>query len=77
MFYPGQFILATDGARYVLTHQHATGAWWGVRAGQCLPCPVVPRYPCWGGDDERVGADQAGHLPRVPQARRGRRVAMP
>ena len=58
-FYPGQQVIARDGARYTLTHW-AEGVWWGVRAsGAALPQPVVVRYPAWGGDDERSGADQA------------------
>ena len=57
-YYPGQQIIASDGARYTLTHW-AEGVWWGQRSGAALPIPVEVRYPCWGGDDDRAGADLA------------------
>jgi hypothetical protein len=59
-YYPGQQIIASDGARYTLTHW-AELTWWGQRSdGACaLPVPCVPRYPAWGGDDDRAGADLA------------------
>ena len=72
-YYPGQQIIARDGARYTLTH-FAELTWWGQRAGSSLPVPVVVRYPSWGGDDERVGADQARRRrlrARSVMARRG------
>ena len=69
-YYPGQQIVASDGARYTLTH-FAELTWWGQRAGSSLPVSVVVRYPSWGGDDERVGADQAR------RRRRRRARAMP
>jgi len=59
-YYPGQQIVARDGARYVLTH-YAELTWWGVRGSGAsgLPVPVSVLYPAWGGDDERAGADLA------------------
>ena len=70
-YYPGQQIVASDGARYTLTHW-AELTWWGVRSSgraSGLSMPVMPRYPAWGGDDDRAGADQA----RKPRSwRRGR-----
>ena len=59
-YYPGQQIIARDGARYTLTH-YAELTWWAIRAGSgaALPQPVAVLYPAWGGDDERSGADQA------------------
>ena len=59
-YYPGQQVIAADGARYTLTHW-AEGVWWGQRSdGACaLPQPVRPLYPAWGGDDDRAGADLA------------------
>ena len=59
-YYPGQSVIASDGARYTLTHW-AEGVWWGQRSDGAsrLPQPVLPRYPAWGGDDDRAGADQA------------------
>src|ERR1700694_3621418 len=66
-FYPGQQVIASDGARYTLTH-------WGVRAGgAALPRPVNVRYPCWGGDDDRAGADCAMQRVRRRGASRGHR----
>lgn len=62
MFYPGQRVMARDGALYVLAFQ-MEGVWLGFPVGAELPAlPVVvePRYPAWGGDDERSGADMAG-----------------
>jgi len=58
-YYPGQHIVASDGTQYVLTH-YAESCWWGIRAGSGagLPIPVLVRYPAWGGDDERAGADR-------------------
>jgi hypothetical protein len=59
-YYPGQQVIARDGARYTLTH-YAELTWWGVRGSGAvgLPQPVVVRYPSWGGDDDRAGADLA------------------
>ena len=70
-YYPGQQVIASDGARYTLTH-FAELTWWAIRTGSgaALPQPVVVRYPCWGGDDDRAGADQA----RRSSVRRRRRV---
>ncbi len=67
-YYPGQQVIAADGARYTLTH-FAELTWWGVRtsSGAALPQPVMPRYPAWGGDDDRAGADCA----KQPRAMRG------
>jgi hypothetical protein len=64
-YYPGQQIIARDGARYTLTHW-AELTWWAIRTGSgaCLPQPVEPRYPSWGGDDDRSGADQASRTGR-------------
>lgn len=64
-YYPGQRVIATDGAQYVLAFQ-MEGVWLGVPAGagRSLPRPVEPRYPAWGGDDDRAGADQAGAFER-------------
>ena len=64
-FYPGQSVIAADGARYTLTHW-CEGVWWGQRSdGACaLPQPISVLYPSWGGDDERAGADMA-HRRRV------------
>jgi hypothetical protein len=74
-FYPGQQVIARDGARYTLTH-YCEGTWWGQRSdGACaLPQPVVVLYPAWGGDDERAGADCAPQ--RVRRTRRSRRGAV-
>jgi len=79
-YYPGQRIIASDGATYTLTH-FAEGLWWGERTGAArLPQPVTPRYPAWGGDDDRAGADQARNArprrvrseqSRARQARKG------
>jgi len=64
-YYIGQRVVASDGAQYTLTH-HAEGVWWAQRVGaNAIPQPIVPRYPAWGGDDDRAGADQAGALPRA------------
>jgi len=72
-FYPGQQVIASDGARYTLTHW-AELTWWGVRAGgAALPRPVNVRYPCWGGDDDRAGADCAMQRVRRRGASRGHR----
>ena len=70
-YYPGQQVIASDGARYTLTHW-AELTWWGQRSdGACaLPQPVLPRYPAWGGDDDRAGADCA----QRSRVRRRRRV---
>ncbi len=70
-YYPGQQIVASDGARYTLTHW-AELTWWGQRSDGAsrLPVPLVVRYPAWGGDDERAGADCAR---RSGAVRRGRR----
>ena len=61
-YYPGQQIVASDGAHYTLTHW-AEGVWWGQRSSgdgaSRLPQPVSVLYPAWGGDDDRAGADQA------------------
>ena len=59
-YYPGQSVIASDGARYTLTHW-AELTWWAIRTGSgaALPLPVTPLYPCWDGDDDRAGADQA------------------
>jgi hypothetical protein len=57
-YYPGQQIVASDGARYTLTH-FAELTWWAIRAGSgvALPQPVSVLYPSWGGDDDRSGTD--------------------
>ena len=70
-YYPGQRVVAADGAQYVLTHW-AELTWWGVRlGGACaLPQPLVVRYPCWGGDDERAGADLVARRRRLRNAAR-------
>lgn len=75
-YYPGQQVIAADGARYMLTH-FAELTWWGVRTGSgaALPVPVEVRYPCWGGDDDRAGADQAAS--RRGSYRRGGRRRRP
>ena len=67
-YYPGQSVIASDGARYTLTHW-AELTWWAIRTGSgaALPQPVSVLYPCWGGDDDRAGADQA----RQPKSWRG------
>ena len=41
-FYPGQRIVASDGATYTLTH-YAEGIWWAQRNGQRYAQPVVVR----------------------------------
>ncbi len=77
-YYPGQQIIASDGARYTLTYW-AEGVWWAIRTGSgaALPQPVVVRYPAWGGDDDRAGVDQAASR-RGSYRRGGRRgKAMP
>lgn len=67
MFYPGQRVIASDGAQYVLVG-HFEGSWWGCAhsaprtPGGAMPRPISPLYPAWGGDDERAGADQAGAI---------------
>ena len=76
MFYPGQRVIARDGAQYVLAFERR-GQWFGQRAGSPVPWPVTPRYPAWGGDDERAEADYASRrairgdtsrgLSRLPQ----------
>jgi hypothetical protein len=72
-FFPGQHIVARDGATYVLLCW-SEGLWWAQRAGAGLPRPVEPMYPCWGGDDSRAGADCAASPRRLPRgARRPRR----
>ncbi len=81
MYYPGQHVIARDGRAYVLVF-FMEGVWFGVPLGGAsaertasrgsLPQPLEPRYPCWGGDDERVGADQA-ELHRVRARRRSTR----
>lgn len=70
-YYPGQQVIASDGARYTLTHW-AELTWWGQRSdGACaLPVPVQVRYPAWGGDDDRAGADCASR-PRSWKRERG------
>ncbi len=68
-FFPGQHIVARDGALYVLVAQ-AEGVWWAQPlAGATWPVPVDPLYPCWGDDDERGGADLAP-LRRAEELRR-------
>ena len=59
-YYPGQQIIASDGARYTLTHW-AELTWWAIRTGSgaALPQPVSVLYPAWGGDDDRAGVDCA------------------
>ncbi len=74
-FYPGQHIVARDGALYVLV-AFTEGVWWAQPlAGATWPRPVDPLYPCWGDDDERGGADlapfeRAKRLRREARARR-------
>ena len=76
-FFPGQRIVASDGAIYTLTH-YAEGIWWAQRLGARLPTPCVPRYPAYGADDDRVGADQATTTCRLPRAwKRGRGAVRP
>lgn len=76
MFYPGQRIVASDGAIYTLTH-YAEGTWWAQGISR-LPRPVVVRYPAYGADDERVGADQATTTWRLPKSwKRGRGAVRP
>ena len=61
MFYPGQRVTCRDGAQYVLAFQRAE-QWFGVRVGAgtcCVPLVCEPRYPSWGGNDERAGVDCA------------------
>ncbi len=77
-FHEGQRVIARDGAQYVLIGAFE-GVWWGVRiGGASLPVPVAPRYPAYGLDDERVGADRAPGAPkelkgvRIARERRGR-----
>lgn len=79
MYYPGQRVIARDGAHYVLAFL-MEGVWFAVPAGgaatttpgRSLPRPIEPRYPCWGDDDERGGADLAPQQVRRVRARAGR-----
>ena len=72
-FYPGQQIVASDGVNYTLTH-YCEGTWWAARSGAALPVPVSVRYPAWGGDDDRSGADQARRRRLRNAARTGKEL---
>ena len=74
-YYPGQQIVASDGARYTLTHW-AELTWWAVRTGSAcaLPLPVRVLYPAWGGDDDRAGADCAARAQRSFNRHYSRRI---
>jgi hypothetical protein len=75
-FYPGQQVIARDGARYTLTH-YCEGTWWGQRSDGAsrFAEPVAVLYPAWGGDDERSGADCAVRARKRQRSHRGGAVA--